>query len=94
MAAIANLVTLTSSLLVHSKAGVQLSARLPAEPFGLRRLRAMGATEMYRSDPNSVQWGSTATWAQKRAGERDFLKGLLAEVVRRNERPIIAEVLK
>lgn len=69
----------------------------PANPviadFGLRDLRAKGATEMYRA-------GVDIRKIQRLLGHKSvqtteiYLKQLLAEIVRPNERPIIAEVAK
>jgi integrase len=57
--------------------------------FGIRDLRAKGATDMYRS-------GVDARTIQRLLGHKSvqtteiYLKGLLAEIVRPNEQPIVA----
>ena len=61
--------------------------------FGLRDLRAKGATEMYRA-------GVDIRHIQKLLGHKSvttteiYLKRLLAEIVRPNEQPIIALATK
>jgi len=62
--------------------------------FGLRDLRAKGATEMYRADPNNVRKIQLLLGHKSVQTTEIYLKGLLAEIVRPNERPIIAEVAK
>ena len=62
------------------------------EDFGLRDLRAKGATEMYRADPNNVRKIQLLLGHKSVQTTEIYLKGLLAEIVRPNERPIIAEV--
>jgi integrase len=64
------------------------------EDFGLRDLRAKGATEMYRAAPNNVRKIQLLLGHKSVQTTEIYLKGLLAEIVRPNERPIIAEVLK
>lgn len=62
--------------------------------FGLRDLRAKGATDMFRSDPNSIRKIQLLLGHRSVRTTEIYLKGLLAEIVRPNERPIIAEVAK
>jgi len=62
--------------------------------FGLRDLRAKGATEMYRADPNNVPKIQLLLGHKCVQTTEIYLKGLLAEIIRPNERPIIAEVAK
>ena len=64
------------------------------EDFGLRDLRAKGATEMYRAGPNNIRKIQLLLGHKSVRTTEIYLKGLTAEIVRPNERPIIAEVLK
>lgn len=61
--------------------------------FGLRDLRAKGATEMYRADPNSIHQIQLLLGHGSVRTTQIYLKQLLAEIVRPNERPIIAGVV-
>jgi integrase len=68
----------------------------PVDPviadFGLRDLRAKGATEMYRQDPNNIRKIQLLLGHKSVQTTEIYLKGLLPEVVRPNEVPIIASV--
>jgi|SRR5665213_334753 len=70
--------------------------RKPVSPvvtdFGLRDLRAKGATVMYRQDPNNIRKIQLLLGHKSVQTTEIYLKGLLAEVVRPNEVPIIASV--
>jgi integrase len=58
--------------------------------FGLRDLRAKGATEMYRADVPIRRIQRLLGHSSVQTTEI-YLKGLLTEIVRPNEQPIIAE---
>lgn len=60
--------------------------------FGLRDLRAKGATDMFRADPNSIRKIQLLLGHKSVQTTEIYLKGLLTEIVRPNERPIIALV--
>jgi integrase len=60
--------------------------------FGLRDLRAKGATEMFRADPNSIRQIQLLLGHKSVQTTEIYLKGLITEIVRPNERPIIAVV--
>lgn len=66
------------------KAGIQ--------DFGLRDLRAKGATDMFRADANSIRQIQLLLGHKSVRTTEIYLKELLAEIVRPNERPIIAAV--
>jgi integrase len=60
--------------------------------FGLRDLRAKGATDMFRADSNSIRRIQLLLGHKSVQTTEIYLKGLLTEIVRPNERPIIALV--
>ena len=60
--------------------------------FGLRDLRAKGATDMFRADPNSIRKIQLLLGHKSVQTTEIYLKGRLTEIVRPNERPIIALV--
>jgi integrase len=60
--------------------------------FGLRDLRAKGATDMFRADPNAIRKIQLLLGHKSVQTTEIYLKGLLTEIVRPNERPIIALV--
>lgn len=60
--------------------------------FGLRDLRAKGATDMFRADPNLIRKIQLLLGHKSVQTTEIYLKGLLTEIVRPNERPIIALV--
>lgn len=61
--------------------------------FGLRDLRAKGATDMYRAGEDIRRISALLGHASEQT-TRIYIKSLLPEIVRPNERPIIAEVGK
>ncbi len=68
----------------------------PVDPivadFGLRDLRAKGATVMFRENPNNIRKIQLLLGHKSVQTTEIYLKGLLTEVVRPNEVPIIASV--
>ena len=60
--------------------------------FGLRDLRAKGATAMFRAEPNSIRKIQLLLGHKSVQTTEMYLKGLITEIVRPNERPIIAVV--
>jgi integrase len=68
----------------------------PVDPkypdFGLRDLRAKGATDMYRADPSSIHKIQRLLGHKSVQTTEIYLKGLLTEIVRPNEVPILALV--
>lgn len=62
------------------------------EDFGLRDLRAKGATEMFRADPNSIRKIQLLLGHRSVQTTEIYLKQLITEVVRPNERPILSEM--
>ncbi|MEO8977626.1 MAG: tyrosine-type recombinase/integrase [Casimicrobiaceae bacterium] len=62
--------------------------------FGLRDLRAKGATDMYRADPTKIHQLQRLLGHKSITTTEIYLKGLLAEIVRPNERPIIGLIAK
>lgn len=63
-----------------------------ASDFGSRDLRAKGATDMFRVDPNSIRRIQLLLAHKSVQTTEIYLQGLLTEIVRPNERPIIALV--
>jgi integrase len=63
-----------------------------ASRFGLRDLRAKGATDMFKTDPNSIRKIQLLLGHNSVQTMEIYLKGLLTEIVRPNERPIITLV--
>ena len=74
------------------------SKKYPVDPkypdFGLRDLRAKGATDMYRADPTSIHKIQMLLGHRSVQTTEIYLKGLLTEIVRPNEVPILALVKK
>ena len=70
----------------------------PVDPqypdFGLRDLRAKGATDMYRADRGSIHKIQALLGHKSVQTTEIYLKGLVSEIVRPNEVPIIALVKK
>lgn len=62
--------------------------------FGLRDLRAKGATEMFRADPNNIRQIQLLLGHSSVRTTEIYLKQLLAEIVQPNMRPIVAEAKK
>lgn len=60
--------------------------------FALRDLRAKGATDMFRANPDSIRQIQLLLGHKSLRTTEIYLKGLLAEIVRPNEVPIIASV--
>lgn len=58
--------------------------------FGLRDLRAKGATAMYRADPTNIHQIQLLLGHSNPATTMIYIKQLLAEIVRPNEVPIVA----
>jgi integrase len=67
-------------------------SKVSVSDFGLRDLRAKGATEMFRADPNSIRKIQLLLGHKSVQTTEIYLKGLFTEIVRPNERPIIARV--
>lgn len=55
-------------------------------------MRAKGATDMFRADPNSIRKIQLLLGHESVQTTEIYLKGLLTEIVRPNERPIVALV--
>ena len=55
-------------------------------------MRAKGATDMFRVDPNSIRRIQLLLAHKSVQTTEIYLQGLLTEIVRPNERPIIALV--
>jgi integrase len=74
------------------------SKEYPVQPtypdFGLRDLRAKGAADMYRSDPSAIRKIQVLLGHKSVQTTEIYLKGLLSEIVRPNEVPILALVKK
>lgn len=68
--------------------------RVGVTDFGLRDLRAKGATDMFRADPTSIRKIQLLLGHTSVRTTEIYIKGLLAEIVRPNERPILAVVEK
>jgi integrase len=62
----------------------------PVADFGLRDLRAKGATDEYKAGRSVRELQHLLGHTSVRTTEI-YLKGLVAETVRPNERPIVAE---
>jgi integrase len=60
--------------------------------FGLRDLRAKGATDMYRADSTSIRRIQLLLGHKSVQTTEIYIKGLLTEIVKPNERPIVARV--
>jgi len=67
-------------------------AKVGVKDFGLRDLRAKGATDMYRADPNNIRRIQLLLGHASVQTTEIYIKGLLAEIVRPNETPIVAVV--
>jgi integrase len=70
----------------------------PVDPtypdFGLRDLRAKGATYMYRADPSNIHKIQVLLGHKSVQTTEIYLKGLVSKIVRPNEVPIMALVKK
>jgi len=70
----------------------------PVEPryrdFGLRDLRAKGATDMYRAARSSIHKIQVLLGHKSVQTTEIYLKGLVTEIVRPNEVPTVALVKK
>jgi integrase len=70
----------------------------PVDPqypdFGLRDVRAKGATDMYRADRGSIHKIQALLGHKSVQTTEIYLKGLVSDIVRPNEVPIIALVKK
>jgi integrase len=62
------------------------------EDFGLRDLRAKGATEMFRADANGIRRIQLLLGHKSVRTTEIYLKGLVPETVRPNEQPVIARM--
>jgi len=60
--------------------------------FGLRDLRAKGATDMFRADPIAIRKIQLLLRHKSVQTTVIYLKGLVTEIVLPNERPIVALV--
>jgi integrase len=60
--------------------------------FGLRDLRAKGATQMFRANQNGIRRIQLLLGHRSVRTTEIYLKGLVPETVRPNEQPVIADM--
>ena len=57
----------------------------------MRDLRAKGATDMFRADPNNIRQIQLLLGHKSVRTTEIYIKELLTEIVRPNERPIVSK---